>query len=28
MRCEFFYIDLYPENDHRFDIKFDDVAPN
>ena len=28
MRREFFYIDLYPENDKRFDIKFEDVDPN
>ena len=27
MRREFFYIDLYPENDRRFDIKFEDVEP-
>jgi hypothetical protein len=27
MRREFFYIDKYPENDQRFDIKFEDVEP-
>lgn len=28
MRREFFYIGTYPENDQRFDIKFEDVEPN
>ena len=28
MRREFFYINLYPENDQRFDIKFEDVNWN
>ena len=27
MRREFFYIDLYPENDRRFDVTFEDVRP-
>jgi hypothetical protein len=28
MRREFFYIDLCPENDERFDIKLEDVEPD
>ena len=26
-RREFFFIDLYPENDARFDVKFEECQP-